>query len=92
MTQSLTERLQSSRLVVVEVNRVEGRVRVRGEADVCTEVACSAHTLVVTDEDTRAGLDALNPGDIVKIEPEGGRPDRIVVLRRAWDELASPEV
>jgi len=47
---------------------------------------------VVTDEDARAGLDALNPGDIIKIEPTGGRPERIVVLRRAWDELASPEV
>ncbi|OLB05243.1 MAG: hypothetical protein DMD98_03845 [Candidatus Rokuibacteriota bacterium] len=92
MTQSLTDELQRSRLVVVEVKRAEGRLRVRGEADVCTELSCSAHIIVVTDEDARAGLDALNPGDIIKIEPTGGRPERIVVLRRAWDELASPEV
>ena len=92
MTQSLTEQIQRSRLVVVEVKGAEGRLRVRGEADVCTELSCSAETLVVTDEDTKAGLDTLQPGDIIKVEPAGGRPDRIVVLRRAWDELASPEV
>ncbi len=92
MTQSLTEQIQRSRLVVVEVKGAEGRLRVRGEADVCTELSCAAETLVVTDEDTKAGLDTLHPGDIIKVEPAGGRPDRIVVLRRAWDEIASPEV
>ena len=92
MTLSLSEEIQRSRLVVVEVKRAEGRLRVRGEGDVCTELSCSAETQVVTDADTRAGLDALHPGDIIKVEPAGGRPDRIVVLRRAWDELASPEL
>ncbi|PYM43525.1 MAG: hypothetical protein DME12_03385 [Candidatus Rokuibacteriota bacterium] len=92
MTQSLTEQIQRSRLVVVEVKGAEGRLRVRGEADVCTELSCAAETLVVTDEDTKAGLDTLHPGDIIKVEPADGRPDRIVVLRRAWDEIASPEV
>ncbi len=92
MTQSLAEHIQRSRLMVVEVNRAEGRLRVRGEADACTELSCSADTLVVTEEDTGAGLDALNPGDIIKVEPASGRLTRIVVLRRAWDELASPEV
>ena len=47
MTQSLTEQIQRSRLVVVEVKGAEGRLRVRGEADVCTELSCSAKTLVV---------------------------------------------
>ena len=92
MTQSLTEQIQRSRLVVVEVKGAEGRRRVRGEADVGTELSCAAETLVVTDEDTKAGLDTLHPGDIIKVEPADGRPDRIVVLRRAWDEIASPEV
>src|SRR5438874_5930188 len=92
MAESLTEHLQTSRLVVVEVKRAAGRLRVRGEGDVCTELSCSAQTLVVTDEDAVAGLDTLHPGDIIKVDPAGGRPDRIVVLRRAWDELASPEV
>ncbi len=92
MTQSLAEHIQRSRLMVVEVNRAEGRLRVRGEADACTELSCSSETLVVTDENSSAGLDALNPGDIIKVEPASGRLTRIVVLRRAWDELASPEV
>jgi hypothetical protein len=91
MTQSLTEQIQRSRLVVVDVRHAEGWLRVRGEADLCTELSCPAHTLVVTDEATRAGLEALNPGDIIRVEPAGGRPERIIVLRRAWDELASPE-
>ena len=92
MTQSLAEHIQRSRLMVVEVNRAAGRLRVRGEADACTELSCSSETLVVTDENSSAGLDALNPGDIIKVEPASGRLTRIVVLRRAWDELASPEV
>ncbi len=92
MTQSLAEHIQRSRLMVVEVNRAEGRLRVRGEADACSELSCSSETLVVTDENSSAGLDALNPGDIIKVEPASGRLTRIVVLRRAWDELASPEV
>jgi hypothetical protein len=92
MAEGLTEHIQNSRLVVVAVRRAEGRLRVRGEADVCSDLSCSARIIVVTQEDTEAGLDALHPGDIIKVEPAGGRPDRIVVLRRAWDELASPEV
>src|SRR5207249_4520850 len=39
MTRSLTEHIQSSRLVVVEVKRAEGRLRVRGQADMCTELS-----------------------------------------------------
>src|SRR3989449_7972709 len=91
MTQSLTEHIQSSRLVVVEVKRAEGRLRVRGEADVCAELSCSEETLVVTDEDAKAGLDTLHPGDIIKIEPAGGRPPRNLLLRRASGGLARPQ-
>ncbi|MBI4638593.1 MAG: hypothetical protein HY727_19825 [Candidatus Rokubacteria bacterium] len=92
MAQSLTERIQSSRVIVVEIDKSRGRVRVRGEADACTDLACSEQTLVVTDEEVRADLSALHPGDIVKVEPTDGRPERIVVVRRAWEELASPEL
>src|SRR2546430_11351327 len=92
MTQSLTEQIQRSRLVVVEVKGAEGRLRVRGEADVCTELSCSAETLVVTDEDTKAGLDTLHPGDIIKVEPAGRRPRKNVLSRPAWGEPAAPLV
>jgi hypothetical protein len=46
---------------------------------------------VVSDEGVRADLTALNAGDIVRLEGPGGRPERIVVVRRVWDELSSPE-
>lgn len=92
MAQSLTDSLQKSRLIVVSIDKSSGRVRVKGEADACTDLACSGGTLVVSDEGTSADLGALNPGDIVKLEGTSGRPQRIVVVRRAWDELTSPEL
>jgi hypothetical protein len=92
MTQSLTDWLQRSRLTVVEVNRAEGRVRVRGAEDACTELACREQILVVSDEGEARDLSALNPGDIIKVEPTAGHPERIIVLRRAWEEWASPEL
>ena len=92
MTQSLTDWLQQSRLLVVEVDKGQGRVRVRGAQDVCTELSCQEQTVVVSEEGTTADLDALNPGDIVKVESRAGRPEKIVVLRRAWEEWASPEI
>ena len=91
MAQGLTEWLQKTRLTVVEVDRAKGRLRVRGEADACRELSCGERTLVVAD-DGMGGLETLNPGDIVKVEPTTGRADRIVVVRRAWDEIASPEL
>ena len=92
MTQSLTEWLQQSRVMVVDVDTVKRRLRVKGHADVCTELSCSEATVVVTDDETHATLDTLNPGDIVKVESAPGQPQRIVVLRRVWDELTSPEL
>jgi hypothetical protein len=92
MTQSLTDWLQRSRLVVVEVNPQEGRLRVRGAEDACTELSCQDRTVVVTDEGSTHDLDTLNPGDIIKVESAAGRPEKIVVLRRAWEEWSSPEL
>ena len=91
MAQGLTEWLQKTRLTVVEVDRAKGRLRVRGEADACSDLSCGEQTLVVTDDGT-GGLETLNPGDIIKVEPAAGRANRIVVVRRAWDEIASPEL
>ncbi len=92
MAQSLTEWLQQSRLMVVDVDKGKGRLRVKGHADACTELSCSEATVVVTDDETHATLDTLNPGDIVEVEGTPGQPQRIVVLRRVWDELTSPEL
>ena len=46
----------------------------------------------ITTERVKADLDFLNPGDIVKIELGAGSVERIVVVRRAWEEIASPEI
>lgn len=90
MTQSLTDWLQQSRVVVVGVDSAARRIRVKNESAACTDVSCHERTLVVTDEGA-ADLAALNAGDIVRIEEKAGQPQRIVVVRRVWDELTSPE-
>ena len=92
MTQSLTEWLRDSRLMVVEVDKDKGRLRVKGDADACSDIACSEGTVVVADDEADATLDTLNPGDIVRVESTPGQPQRIVVLRRVWEELTSPEL
>ena len=92
MTQSLTEWLRDSRLMVVEVDRGKGSLRVKGDADVCSDISCSEATVVVADDEAHATLDTLNPGDIVRIESTPGHPQRVVVLRRVWEELTSPEL
>jgi hypothetical protein len=91
MTHSLTDWLQKSRLTVIEVDAARRRLRVRGEGDACSDLSCVEHTLVMAEEGS-GGLATLNPGDIIKVERGNGRAETIVVLRRAWEEIASPEV
>jgi hypothetical protein len=91
MSESLTDWLQQSRFVVVGVDPARRHLRVKGEAEVCTDWSCSERTLVVTDEGVGPDLTALNPGDIVKIEEASGHPERIIVVRRVWEELTTPE-
>ena len=88
---SFTESLQQNRHIVVSVDTTTGTVRVKSAAEACTDLSCAEGTLVVSDEGTRADLAMLNAGDIVRLEGPGGRPERIVVVRRVWDELSSPE-
>ena len=92
MTLNLTDWLQQNRLIVVSVDFATRRVRLKGAADVCTDVSCAEQTVVVTEDTASGGLDALNAGDIVRLD--GGtpaQPARIVVVRRVWEELTSPE-
>lgn len=51
----------------------------------------SKGALVVTEETQRAGLALLKPGDVIRVEAPHGPIQRIVVLRRGWQELESPE-
>jgi hypothetical protein len=48
-------------------------------------------TLVLTEETQGAGLALLKPGDVIRVEPPHGQIQRIVVLRRGWQEMESPE-
>ena len=91
MAQSFTDSLRLNRMIVVAVDRESGRVRVKEASDACTELSCSGETLIVSDEGASTDLQILNPGDIVKLEGKTESPRRIVVVRRAWDELTSPE-
>jgi hypothetical protein len=84
--------LQASRLVVVSVDPARRHLRLRGAQDECSDMSCAQDTVVVADEETTSALDALGPGDIVKIESPTAGQTRIVVLRRAWEEYASPEL
>ena len=80
--------------MVVEVDRDHGRLRVKGEA--CSDLSCHAQTIVITEDGGIAGVDALYPGDIVRIETgeadDGAPVARVVVLRRVWESIASPEL
>lgn len=83
MTQSLTDWLRQSRLMVVEVHAQTGRLRVRGEAEACSDIACSEATVVVADDEGPVTLHTLNPGDIV-IDIQNAAPARVTSrLRRA---------
>ena len=91
MAQSFTESLLKNRMIVVAVDHTSRHVRVKEASEVCTDLTCSGETLIVSDEGSSTDLQTLNPGDIVKLEGKTGSPQRIVVVRRAWDELTSPE-
>lgn len=91
MAESFSENLQANRLTVVEILKDAGRLRVKGPAEACTEVSCGAEVVVEASEGPTGGLEALLPGDIIRLEPESHGGQRIVVVRRVWDELTSPE-
>lgn len=92
MSRSFTDALQQDRVTVVGVDPARRQLRVRGPADACADLSCSAQTLVVSDQGTSTDLGTLNPGDIVRLENGAGdHPQRIVVVRRVWDEFSSPE-
>ncbi len=90
MAMSLTESLKHNRYSVVAVDAAAGRLRVRSEAELCTDFACG-EAAVVTDEGRSHALADINPGDIVTLEHKDGRASEIRVVRRVFDEYSSPE-
>jgi hypothetical protein len=90
MTYSLTDSLKHNRFSIVSVDKAAGTLRVRGEAEACTDLSCG-EAVVVTDEGASRDLERLNAGDIVTLEQQDGRAREIRVVRRVWDEYSSPE-
>ena len=64
MAYSLTDSLKHNRFSIVSVDKAAGTVRVRGEAEVCTDLSCG-ETVVVTDEGTTRDLEHLFAGQVV---------------------------
>lgn len=90
MAYSLSELLDRERFCVVDVDRVAGRLRVKGLADACTDLSC-ADAEITTDEGVSKDLWKVGPGDIIKMVQKDGRAHEIVVVRRAYEEHSSPE-
>jgi hypothetical protein len=90
MTMSLTDSLKHDRYSVVSVDKVAGRLRIKSEAELCTDVACG-EAEIVTDEGRTRDLDEINPGDIIMLEHKDGKAKEIRVVRRVFDEYSSPE-
>ncbi len=90
--EGITESLRKNRYMVVAVDKETGRLRVKGDAQACSDLSCHAGTRVVTEEEPAADLGCLNPGDIIRVNEIDGHPAEIVVVRRVWEELTSPEL
>ena len=90
MAMSLTDSLKHDRYRVVEVDKAAGRLRIKSEADMCSDFACG-EAEIVTDEGRTRDLAEINPGDIVMLEHKDGHASEIRVVRRVFDEYSSPE-
>jgi len=76
--ENLTDQVQRARTKVVRVDRAAGKI-------LCAE---SGRWVPVARQD----LDRVQPGDVVRLERgSNGQPSRLVIVRTADRELASPE-
>jgi hypothetical protein len=90
MARSLTDSLKHDRYRVVEVDKAAGRLRIKSEADMCSDFACG-EAEIVTDEGRTRDLAEINQGDIVMLDHKDGKATEIRVVRRVFDEYSSPE-
>jgi len=90
MSYSLADSLDRERFCVVNVDKASARLRVKGVADVCTDLSCEGAE-IITEEGVTKDLEMVHPGDIIRMEQTDGRASEIVVVRRAYEEYSSPE-
>lgn len=83
--------VQTGRSTVLSVDPAGWRFRSLTRTGHVRESEVSKGTLVVTEGAQAAGLALLMPGDVIRVEAPRGQIHRIVVLRRGWQELESPE-
>ena len=74
----LTDYLQATRMTVVRVDKGAGKF------------FCAEHRRWTSV--SAEGLGAVQPGDIVKLDRKDGQLPKLTVLRRASDEIGSPEL
>jgi hypothetical protein len=75
--ETLTDRVQSRRMTVLQIDQEAGRFQ------------CVEHKRWITV--SKAGLSRMGAGDIVRVERNGARLPSLVVLRPAAEELAGFE-
>jgi hypothetical protein len=78
VAESLTDRLQAGRMTVLDVNAKTG------------QFLCVEHKRWTTV--SNGDLNHLGAGDIIRVEASNGRVQRVIKLRGASDQLASPEL
>lgn len=88
---AMSRAVQMGRDTLLNVDPSTGRVlSVTGTGQVrVSDVSKSA--TVVTEETQGTNLSLLKAGDVIRVEAPRGQIQRIVVLRRGWQELESPE-
>lgn len=90
----LTDSIQMGRMMVLQVDPAAGRIYCleAGDRLRVVEFTNGAPPVVVTATARRADLSLLSAGDLIKVQrgPDG-KARTIVVLRRASDEIGSPE-
>ena len=91
LAQDLTAAIQTGRMTVVDVNREARRVVCMNSVGRVSEHRVTNGAQVVTEDKTAGDLALLNAGDVIRAELRAGRIQKIVVLRPAWNETASPE-
>jgi hypothetical protein len=91
LAQDLTAAIQTGRMTVVDVNREARRIVCMNSQGRVYEHRVTNGAKVVTEDKTAGDLALLNAGDVIRAELRAGRIQKIVVLRHAWNETASPE-
>ena len=87
----LSGAVQMGRQTVLNVDPAARRFLSLTATGQVRESEVSKGTLVVTEDRHGAGLALRRPGDVIRIEAPRGPIQKIVVLRRGWQELESPE-